>query len=467
MKKFTRILICLILCVFSLGFVACDKRTEEEKNFTYPSSADLVEGNGGLAVKKGNYIYFVNGYTSITEGGLTSETTFMQGSLMLTRLDADGNLIKNDNGSIQDEHFITISHALCGYEVTDLFIFGDYLYFVSPCKETESGGKVWAKERVVFNRIKLDKTSNVEEVYRSGVKLENLEYKYYVVNGNLNILVWEKGSVYYEENGNNNALIKVDATAKSHEIIENNVLEVEFADEFNQVFYKTQKDTNYYLKQLNVSNKAITNYNTFNRDFEILAVEKNAEIDKVFIKIAHTVGSNKTDIQSSVISTRQGFETLYSYEGTNTVEITKDGNVVLINGNTFTFVKGLDETVKVTDESASSIDVIDYTNGCILYYATKDGTLNINLVSYSNAIAGSEVKIKTLTTLSEVGDDYIYISDFSEDENMLYFYKLSGDDYYLNRIKVNYNVDEVEEMIGVYEEADAPVVEEEEEIEEE
>ena len=190
MKKFTRILICLLLCVFSLGFVACDKRTEEEKNFTYPSSADVIKGNGGLAVRKGNYIYFVNGYTSITENGLTSESTFMQGSLMLARLDSNGNLIKNDNGSIADEHFITMSNALCGYEATDLFIFGDYLYFVSPCKETESGGKVWAKERVVFNRIKLDKTSKVEELYRSGVKVDNLEYKYYVANGNLNILVW-------------------------------------------------------------------------------------------------------------------------------------------------------------------------------------------------------------------------------------------------------------------------------------
>ena len=31
MKKFTKILICLLLCVFSFSFVACDKRTDEEK----------------------------------------------------------------------------------------------------------------------------------------------------------------------------------------------------------------------------------------------------------------------------------------------------------------------------------------------------------------------------------------------------------------------------------------------------
>ena len=452
-----------MLCVFSLGFVACDKRTEEEKNFTYPSKSDVVEGNGGLAVKKGNYIYFVNGYTSITEAGLTSESTFMQGSLMLARLDANGNLIKNENGSIADEHFITISNALCGYEVTDLFVFGDYLYFVSPCNETESGGKVWAKERVVFNRIKLDKTSKVEEVYRSSVKLENLEYKYYVSNGNLSIMCWEKGTGYYENYGSN-ALVRVDATAKSYSVVATDVVEVEFAKDINQIFVKTQKDGSYYLKQFNSANNQIEAYNTFNRDFDILAVENG----KVFISIAHENDTSKTDIQSSLISTKQSFVTLYAYEGTSyVVEITVDGNVILINGNTFSFVKSSTEVVTFTDETASSIKVIDYTNGCILYYATKDGTLKINLVSYSNAIAGSKVQAETLTTINDITEDsHIYTCDFSEDENLLYFFKVSGDDYYLNRIKVNNNFGETEEMIGVYEDGDAPVIEEEEEIEE-
>ena len=70
MKKLTKILICLMLCVFSIGFVACDKRTEREKNFTYPAAADPIVGNGGMAVKKGNYLYFVNGYQSISNNDI-------------------------------------------------------------------------------------------------------------------------------------------------------------------------------------------------------------------------------------------------------------------------------------------------------------------------------------------------------------------------------------------------------------
>ena len=60
MKKFTKIMVCLLLCVMSVLFVACgDDRSDKEKDFTYSISGD-VYGNSGLAVQKGNYVYFVN-----------------------------------------------------------------------------------------------------------------------------------------------------------------------------------------------------------------------------------------------------------------------------------------------------------------------------------------------------------------------------------------------------------------------
>ena len=147
--------------------------------------------------------------------------------------------------------------------------------------------------------------------------------------------------------------------------------------------------------------------------------------------------------------------------------MTPNGNVVLVSENEFKLVKDQDEFVSIKDEEASSIDIIDYTNGCILYYDSNDNGSSLKLVSYSNALAGSEVEITTLTTISAVEEKYAYF-DFSEDENMLYFYKKEGSNYYLNRIKVNNNYEETEEMVGVYLPDDIPEKEEvEEEIEEE
>lgn len=449
-----------MLFVFGFGFVACDKRTEEEKNFTYPAWNDAIYGNGGLSVRKGNYVYFVNGYKSINSSGVSKGATYNVGSLLLMKLGPNGEVVTDENGLLKDDYYITMSNQLCGYEVTDLFIYGDYLYFVTPCLENEKGDKVWAKERVIFNRIKLDKKGKVEEVYASGVKFDKLEYKYYVTNNSLNLLVWEKDGSYYSNNGNN-ALVRVDAIAKTSAVVANDVLEVEFAENYNEVFFRTQTENNHYLKQYNVSSNAISNYNVFDKTFEIVAVEDG----KVFVSKAHDIGSSK-DILSSNISSKTGFQLVYLYEGTPVVTVTPNGDVVLVSSNQITLVKSKNEAIVIEDEGSTSIDVVDFTNGCILFHSTTSDNSALKLVSYSNALAGNEVEIKDLTTFDVVEEDYAYF-DLNEEENMLYFFKLSGDDYYLHRIKVNNNLDEVEEMFGVYESGDEPVVEEEEEETEE
>ena len=53
-----------------------------KKNFVYPSLNDQVVGNGGLAVKKGNYLYFVNGFQSIDDisNKTISEITYAAGT---------------------------------------------------------------------------------------------------------------------------------------------------------------------------------------------------------------------------------------------------------------------------------------------------------------------------------------------------------------------------------------------------
>ena len=147
-----------MLCVFGLGLVACDKRTEKEKAFTYPKSSDYVYGNGGLAVRKGGYVYFVNGYKQVSNlENSNKNDKYTVGALMLMKLGENGELVTDEDGLVKDDYYISMSNKLCGYEATNLYIHGDYLYFVSPILENETGDEVWAKERVMFNRIKLDK----------------------------------------------------------------------------------------------------------------------------------------------------------------------------------------------------------------------------------------------------------------------------------------------------------------------
>jgi hypothetical protein len=303
--------------------------------------------------------------------------------------------------------------------------------------------------------------SKVEEVYSSGVKYGNLEYQYYEQNGGLFILAWEKEASYYENNGNN-ALIRVDAVNKSSSVVEADVTNVVFAENGNEIFFKTNNDDYHFLKQYDIASNAVSTYTSFDKTFEPKFVANG----RVYITQAHDYGSS-TDVMVSIISNKSGFETLYSYTDTADLSVTPDAlAVVVIKSNVITLIDSNGNTKTITDENAKTINVIDYTNGCILYYDTTDENSNIKLVSYYNAVTGGDCSIKTLTTISTIEEGYAYF-DYNDGENYLYFINKANANYYLNRIKVNNNLEEKEEMFGVYLQSDIPVVEEEPEIEEE
>lgn len=461
MKKFTKILICLMLFVVGFGFVGCDNRTTKEKNFVYPSRNDQVLGNGGLAVKKGNYIYFVNGFQSVDDIK-NKKASYTVGSLLLMKLGENGEVVTDEDGLLKDEYYITMSSALCGYEVTNLYVFGDYLYFVTPSLENESGDKTWAKQRVIFNRIKLDKTGKVETVYESGVKYDQLEYEFYEENGSLYILAWEKGDSYYNNNGKN-ALMRINATNKSSSKIANNVSSVVFSENADEIFFvKDDVDNSkYYLKQYDIASDDVTDFTNFDKTFTVKFVAGG----NVYITQAHDYGSS-TDILVSNIEDKFEFELVYAYEGSQEFMMTPDGRaIVTAKDKVISLIRKDEEVVTIVDEESTSISIVGFTNGCVVYYDTKDDNSTIKYVSYDNKLTDRTAEIVTLATVDAFEEDFAYF-DVSKDDSYIYFYQMEGSHYYLNRLKVKNNLDETEEMIGIYWEDDFPEIEKEEEEEE-
>lgn len=454
MKKLKSILICLMLCVFGFGLVACgDPRTEEEKSFTYPKSSDYVTSNGGLAVQKGKYVYFVNGYKSVEEAK-SKKTNYTVGSLMLMKLGENGKVVTDENGLTHDDYFIKMSNKLCGYEATNLFIHKDYLYFVTPSLENESGDKVWAKERVVFKRIKLDKSSEVETVYSSDVQFDQLQYEYYEDGGKLFILVWEKGETYYGKK-KQDALVRVNATNKSSSKISNDVKSVVFAENADEIFFVKydEDDSKYVLNQYNIVENDVQEYAVFDKSHEVKAVSGG----NVFISASHEFGST-TDVKVSNIENHTEFSLLYAYSGSVDLKYTNDGTVLYVTNNVISFVKSMNDVKTITDENATSIDVIGFVNGCVVYLDDKS---NVKTVSYSNFLEDGIVQIDTVATLEGIEKEKAYF-DLSNDCGDMYFYNKVGENYYLHRLNVTNNHGEEAEMFGVYLEADEPEVETEE-----
>ena len=454
MKKLTKILICLMLCVFSMAFVACDNRTDEEKSFTYPSISDAVVGNGGLAVQKGNYLYFVNGHQSVANQ-TSSNSTYNVGALMLTKLDENGNIVTDENGLLKDDYYITMSNKLCGYEATNLYIHGEYLYFATPSLETESketsGSKdVWAKERVVISRIKLDKTSKVEIVYESGVKYDSLEYEYYEENGNLFILAYEKGDCYYEHNGSN-ALIRIDARAKTHSKIANGVNDVVFAKNANEIFYKV--DTKLY--RYNIASASASEYATVDSSLDIQFVADG----ELYATQAISVGSMKgTKLKASTISNASGFRDIYTYTDSLALSATPDGLCVVGAGsNKIVLIREGFSPITIDIDNAESIEVAGFANGCVIFVADNGSNSVVMSVSYSNAVGGDNQTPTTLATLTTLD---VRMFDMSSDSNYFYLISKQGSNNYLTRVKIQQNLDASHEIVGVYESNDIPKIEE-------
>jgi len=450
----------------SVCLVACGSNDDDDKDFNYPTSSVGTSSNGGLAVQKGDYLYFVNGFQNV-DSMKEQNTKYTLGALMIAKLDENGNVITEENGSLDYDYYNYMSKRLCGFEATNLFIGGDYLYFTSPCEENESEGSssdpVWAKDRVEFYRIKLDKSGEIERVYQSNVKYSEIDFEYYYINGNTYILVYEGGKSL--DSDATDTLIRVSANNKTETVVKENVLSYVMAENSNEIFYsfKTTKNGNtfYQLNQYNLVENKSTEFTAKDVDFDIQAVKGG----KVFISYQSTELVTSTDLYMATISPKTAFPTVIpdvtNLQSYDKYYITDDGDFFIgVKGNKIKVEKIGSSTQlnKVIDAAAESITVVGFVNGKIVYIDNNNMIKSFSYYNYANGVAE---QIKTLSKVEGVDTTYLDL-----DENYVYFYKTVGSNKYLHRVSLNATYVEEEtndQMIGVYLDADIPEIEEKEE----
>ena len=120
--KISSLILVFVLCLLTL--VGCGV------NLKMPDAESAVTGNGGLAVQKGEYIYFVNGYqkaTDLKDGQNNGGNKYS--AIYRTKLE-DFELVYDEDGALQNCELIV--DKVCGFERTALYIFDDYLYYATP-----------------------------------------------------------------------------------------------------------------------------------------------------------------------------------------------------------------------------------------------------------------------------------------------------------------------------------------------
>lgn len=223
MKKFFSVLTVLLLTCFI--FVGCSRTP-------VPASSSPAVGNGGLAVQKGEYIYFVNGFVSkaenlngnkdgkITKSGIyrvkasdVSYYTDESGNLVYTQ----GNLSVDENGVVKGAELIV--SKVCGFEDSALYIYGEYIYYVTPNNRVDGSGKAYVND-LDFCRARLDGEKNTvlgtvslgdDEAYN------NKEFGFYNLGGSVYFGIYDGKdaiNIYQTtKNGSNNVFSKTGVTS--------------------------------------------------------------------------------------------------------------------------------------------------------------------------------------------------------------------------------------------------------------
>ncbi len=441
MKNFTKILICLILCAFAFGLSACGT-----KSLIHPDLDAEVYSNGGLAVKKGNYLYFVNGYMSANDMTVR-DASYTNGGIYVVKLDSDGNPTFSENGELDSNNYAAVSKKLSGFEATDLHIFGNYLYFTSPCQENQN--KTWAKGLVLFYRVELQ-TGKTTKIYQTSSSIlseedsKKPEYAYYYDGTTTYLLVYEKAD---------SQLVVINTSNKSKTTIDNVNNTVMPKNGSSQILYvKNADDDGLYSickmdlasrqeQELGKKDKAITVKFITNEYFFFEISTENVDDSYLYY------------LPTSATSIEGASACWTSVKLMSNYYLTEDGNTIIgIRDNVVQYKYNWQQTalnnVSSFNAETETINLIGATDTNFVYYCKgeDENKIVIKTVAYGASQAKTVAEIENAnTTYFDLNEDY------------LYFYKTIGNHQYLHRLQISNNDNTLsDQFIGIYLEEDIP-----------
>lgn len=186
MKNFFKSLISLSLAVLVLfGLSACSTPLAATTVSDEKSIVNGVSTNGGTTLIHGEYLYFING-TKTNDGSSSRGTT--QGAICRVKYSTQTGKV-DENSDVE-----VVVSDLVGFEDGSINIFGDFLYYATPCADVNyQGTALYSKTE--FKRYDLV-NGNAHHIYTTSQNnsSETTSYAYYVVGEELYLLIYENVS---------------------------------------------------------------------------------------------------------------------------------------------------------------------------------------------------------------------------------------------------------------------------------
>lgn len=144
----------------------------------YVSAAE-VSSNGGFAVQKGDYVYFINGMENATADNTYGNV--VKGSLMRVSASA----LVSGNADRKAECVVPSLFTMKdkdGKYTTGVYIYGDYVYYATPTTDKTMGGEV-NSSYVDFKRAKIDGSEGPMSDYYFRLSTGSVNYRFVTVDG--------------------------------------------------------------------------------------------------------------------------------------------------------------------------------------------------------------------------------------------------------------------------------------------
>ena len=129
-KKILLVIVCVLLAAAMLA--GCNE-SYKTKAIPTDTSDSTVTSNGGLAVRYGKYLYYINGYA-----GNEVDNTFgevQKGAIARVELDQNGNPLKSTNTVVVSKNVYNTTAT------SGLYISGGYLFYSTPSIDKDSKGE--------------------------------------------------------------------------------------------------------------------------------------------------------------------------------------------------------------------------------------------------------------------------------------------------------------------------------------
>ena len=475
LTKISAFIILFIMCVVT--FAGCSMPWDGPK-----TEAD-VTGNGGLAVQKGNYLYFVNGYTSkssMKDGD--NKGSFDYSSIYKAKLNENNQLEYDEDGNLLN--CSKLVSKVAGYDNTGLYIFGDYLYFASPYANkvtNDNYEQVNNFNLTDFYSIKLD-GSGLKTIYTTNNDSTQIQYGFYqTANSNdVNLVVYD-----------GDKLVVVNCTTSRSTVVSEDVNTVAFPKvsdfKYNNNQITKQESAVYYtrygtdeenLSEGNVlaytvigenTEKVITSgINTYavklvNKDALVISMKGDDDVNacNYFVTFNQETGEPEFDLNivknQKLDSTGNSSIYLCAFEEGNPVGIlTKNAKnkLVVLDYNNNNNAVVLNDSLALTPLTVSGNYVYAYDDNKSLYRINyKQAMVSQNKESLTEIIYDSTKKINEEDESETAKDIYFDAkTNFALVGNNVYFFlPYEGEaetGYYLNRINL-LNQEKLEQLVGV------------------